>query len=52
MSEKKIKSTTAAYSKLRLFGGKTFHVCLQLQHVFSSRVHTLMQPTVFLLYGD
>ena len=36
---KQIKSTTAAYSKLRMFGGKTCHVWAQLEFVFSSRVH-------------
>ena len=36
---KQIKSTTAAYSKLQMFGSKTCHVCTQLEHVFSSRVH-------------
>ena len=39
VERKQIKSTTAAYSKLRMFGGKTCHVCTQLEHVFSSRVH-------------
>ena len=36
---KQIKSTTAGYSKLRMFGGKTCHVCAQLEFVFSSYVH-------------
>ena len=31
---KQIKSTTAAYSKLHMFGGKTCHVCTQLEHLF------------------
>ena len=39
VERKQIKSTTAAYSKLRMFGGKTCHVCAQLELVFSSRVH-------------
>ena len=28
------KSTTAAYSKLQMFGSKTCHLCIQLEHVF------------------
>ena len=39
VEQKQIKSTTAAYSKLQMFGGKTCHACTQLEHVFSSRVH-------------
>jgi len=27
------------YSKLRMFGGKTCHVCTQLERVFASHVH-------------
>ena len=46
VERKHIKSTTAAYSKLRMFGGKTCHVWAQLEFVFSSRVHAEMQPTV------
>ena len=47
---KQIKSTTAAYSKLQMFGGKTCHVWTQsVEHDFSSRVHAYMQPTVVLL---
>ena len=38
VEQKQIKSTTATYSKLRMFGGKTCHVCTQLEHVLSSRV--------------
>ena len=34
VERKQIKSATAAYFKLRLFGGKTCHVCTQLEHVF------------------
>ena len=44
--QKQIKSTTAMYSKLHMFGGKTCHVCTQLEYVFSSHVHPQMQPTV------
>ena len=36
VERKQIKSTTAGYSKLRMFGGKTCHVCAQLEFVFSS----------------
>ena len=39
VERKQIKSTTAAYSKLHMFGGKTCPVCTQLEHVFSSHVH-------------
>ena len=43
VERKQIMSTTAAYSKLQnlklMFGGKTCHVCTQLEHVFSSRAH-------------
>ena len=39
VERKQIKSTTAAYTKLRMFGGKTCHVCTQLEHVSSSRIH-------------
>ena len=39
VERKQIKSTTATYSILRMFGGKTCYVCTQLEHVFSSRVH-------------
>ena len=39
VERKQIKSTTATYSKLRMFSGKTCHVCTQLEHVFSSCVH-------------
>ena len=47
---KQIKSTTAAYSKLQMFGGKTCHVWTQsVEHYFSSRVNAYMQPTVVLL---
>ena len=38
--QKQIDLTTAVYSKLRIFGGKTCRVCTQLEHVFSSRLHT------------
>ena len=41
VEQKQIKSTTAAYSKLRTLGAKTCHFCTQLEHVFSSRVHAL-----------
>ena len=34
VEQKQIKSTTAAYSKLRTFGAKTCHFCTQLEHVF------------------
>ena len=40
VERKQIKSTTAAYTKLRMFGGKTCHVCTQLEHVSSSRIHS------------
>ena len=43
---KQIKSTTADYSKLWMFGGTTCHVCTQLEHGFSSRVHASMQLMV------
>ena len=39
VEQKQIKSTTAAYSKLWMFGAKTCHVCTQLEHVFPSHVH-------------
>ena len=48
VERKQIKSTTAACCKLRMFGGKICHFCTQLEHVFSSRAHASMQPTVFL----
>ena len=46
IERKQIKSTTVTYSKLRMFGGKSCHVCTQWEHVFSSGVHAKMQPTV------
>ena len=39
VEQKQIKSKTAAYSKLQMFGGKTCHACTQLEHVFSSHAH-------------
>ena len=39
VERKQIKLTTAAYSKLQMFGGKTCHACTQLEHVFSSHAH-------------
>ena len=39
VERKQIKSTRVAYSKLRMYGAKRCHVCTQLEHVFSSRVH-------------
>ena len=38
VEQKQIKSTTASYAKLRMFGAKTCYFCTQLEHVFSSRV--------------
>ena len=39
VEQKQIKSTTSAYSQLRMFGAKTCRVCTQLEHVFPFRVH-------------
>ena len=41
VKRKQIKSTTAAYSKLRMSGAKTCHVCTQLEHVFFPLVYAL-----------
>ena len=41
VERKQIKSATDAYFKLRIFGGKTCHVCTQLEHVFFPHVYTL-----------
>ena len=46
VEQKRIKTTTAAYSKLRmLIGGKTCHAYTQLEHSFSSRVHACLDAT-------
>ena len=46
VEQKQIKTTTAAYSKLRmLIGGKTCHAYTQLEHSFSSRVHACLDAT-------
>ena len=39
VERKQIKSATAAYSKLRMFGGKTCHVCTQLEHMVFPHVY-------------